>query len=82
MKMEIKIYIRPTDPWSKKLKTWLKRKKLSFQELDITESATYRTELIEKTSQMAVPVIDIDGKMIVGFHEDQILKAVTESKES
>ena len=78
--MEIKIYITPTCPWCIKLKEWLKKKKLSFQEIDVTESETARDEIIERTSQMSVPVIEIDGQMIVGFNEKK-LKGIVEKSQ-
>ncbi|MFH0701743.1 MAG: glutaredoxin domain-containing protein [Candidatus Woesearchaeota archaeon] len=67
--MEVKIYSTPTCTWCQKAKEWFKKNKVSFQDMDITESDTYRDELIEKSHQMAVPVIDIDGKIFVGFQE-------------
>ncbi len=70
--MDVKIYTAPDSPQCKKLKEWLKKKKIAFQDLDTTESDTYRNELIEKSSQVGVPVIDIDGKIIVGFQENEL----------
>ena len=78
--MDIKIYTTPTCSWCQKLKEWLKKKKLPYQDLDVTESDKYRDETIEKTGQLAVPVIDIDGQIIVGFHEAKIEEAVKKSK--
>lgn len=76
--MEVKIYITPTCKWCQKLKEWLKKKKISFQECDVAESQNkiFRDELIQKSGQLAVPVIDIDGKIIVGFDEKELEKAL------
>jgi len=70
--MEIKIYTTPTCTWCQRLKEWLKKKKVSFQDLDVIESDTYRDELIEKSGQMAVPVIEIGGEIIIGFDEKKL----------
>ena len=70
--MEIKIYTTPHGIWRKKLKEWLKAKKKPFQEIDVMESDTGWDELLEKTAQMATPVIEIDGKVLVGFHEHKL----------
>ncbi|HIH10936.1 TPA: NrdH-redoxin [Candidatus Woesearchaeota archaeon] len=73
--MEIKIFIRPTDPWSQKLKELLKKKKLSFLEFDLSESSesvVFRDEVLQNTGQIAVPVISIDNEWIVGFQEKKI----------
>ncbi len=78
--MEIKIYTTPTCSWCVKLKEWLKKKKYAFQELDVTEEDVYSDEMLAKSGQLAVPVIDIDGKIIVGFHEQKIEEAIAKSK--
>jgi glutaredoxin-like YruB-family protein len=75
--MDIKVYTTPNCTWCKKLKEWLKKNKLSFQELDISENDNYRDEVIEKSGQMAVPMIDIDGKIIVGFDEKALMEATS-----
>jgi len=78
--MEVKIYMTPTCQWCKKAKEWLKKNKISFQELDLTESDTYRDELIEKTHQMVVPVIEIDGQFIIGFDEKKLEELLKKKK--
>lgn len=74
--MEITVYFSPTCPWSKQLMTWLRRKRIKFEEKDVVESqhGTFRDELLEKSGQLATPVIDIDGKIIVGFQKEEIEK--------
>ena len=58
--MEIKIYTIPTCKWCAKLKEWLKKNKHSYQEHDLTESDSARDEIIQKSHQMATPVIIIN----------------------
>jgi glutaredoxin 3 len=77
--MDIKIYTTPTCTWCIKLKEWLKKKKVSFQDLEVTESDTWRDELIEKSAQMATPVIDIDGEIIIGFDEKKLEAAINKA---
>ncbi len=78
--MDIKVYMTPTCTWCQKLKEWLKKKKVSFQEIDTFEYDKEREEMIEKSGQMAVPVIDIDGQIIVGFFEEKLEKALAKGK--
>ncbi len=77
--MKVKVYSTPTCPWCKKLKEWLKKKKVKFEDLDVTEESKWRDELIEKSGQMGVPVTDIGGKIIVGFNEKELEKALKSS---
>ncbi|MBI4980829.1 glutaredoxin family protein [Candidatus Woesearchaeota archaeon] len=44
--MDIKVYTTPNCTWCKKLKEWLKKNKLSFQELDISENDNYLPAII------------------------------------
>lgn len=75
--MEVTIYTTPTCAWCKKLKEWLKKNKVSYQEHDVIESDDAREIMIDKSGQMAVPVIEMAGEIIVGFDEarmEEILK--------
>jgi glutaredoxin len=79
--MKIEIYTIPTCPWCTKLKDWLKKKKISYEEKDLSESQNgrFRNEILDKSSQLAVPTLDIDGQIIVGFHEDLIESALAKA---
>ena len=68
----IRIFTTPTCRWCVKAKEFLKKRKLSYVELDVVEDNKARQEMISKTGQVGVPVIDIDGKWIVGFDLERI----------
>ncbi len=74
--MTVKIYTTPTCPWCKKAKEFLKQKKIKFTELDVSSNEKARDEMVQKSKQMGVPVIDIDGKIIIGFDQGAIEKAL------
>lgn len=80
--MEIKIYTTPTCSWCTKTKEWLRKKKLSFQDCDVAESqnSQYRDEVLEKTGQLAVPVIDFNGVIVIGFNEKRLEEALERAK--
>ena len=77
--MEVKIYTTPACPWCKKLRDWLKANKVAYTDLDIEEEDEYRDALINKSHQMSVPVIEVDGKIIIGFNE-AVLQEVFKKK--
>jgi len=70
--MDLKIYTLPNCPYSKQLKDWLKKKKISFQECDLEENDNYRDEVLKKTGQLAAPIIVTNSKYHIGFHEDAL----------
>ncbi|MFH1053647.1 MAG: glutaredoxin domain-containing protein [Candidatus Woesearchaeota archaeon] len=71
---KITVYSTPTCPWCHKLKDFLKKNKIGFNDLNVAEDEKARNEMIEKSGQMGVPVIDIGGKVIVGFDQMAIKK--------
>ncbi len=76
MKMNIKIYSTPTCIWCAKTREFLKSKKIKFTDIDVSSDRKAAQEMIHKSGQMGVPVIDIDGKIIVGFNEDALRKTL------
>ncbi|MBS3140290.1 NrdH-redoxin [Candidatus Woesearchaeota archaeon] len=79
--MDIKIYIAPENSWCQQLRVWLKKKRYSFEVLDLDESEMARDELLNKSNQMAIPLTDIDGEIIIGFLPDKIEAAVARAKQ-
>lgn len=67
--MEIRIFTIPTCPYSNKAKKFFKRRKLKFEETTLIKNEKARLEMIELSGQMATPVIEINGEVIVGFDE-------------
>ncbi len=61
------IYSTPTCPYCVYAKNFFKEKGVSFEDIDVSKDRTRAMEMVEKSGQMGVPVIDIGGKIIVGF---------------
>ena len=72
----IKVYSTPTCPFCKRAKEFLKQNNFDFEDLNVADSEEARNEMIKKSDQMAVPVLDIDGEIIVGFEVEKIKKAL------
>lgn len=78
--MTVKIYTTKTCPWCKKTKEFLKQNKIKYTEVDVSSNQKAAQEMIKKSGQMGVPVLDINGKIIVGFDPEAIKKAVRKKK--
>lgn len=63
----VKVYSTPVCPWCRKLKQLLEESKIDYRDIDISEDKAGREEVVNKTGQMAVPVIDIDSELAAGF---------------
>lgn len=72
----VKIYSTPFCPYCVTLKDYLKEKKVEFVEVDVSEDEKARDEMVELSGQIGVPVVNIDGKIIVGFDKGEIDEAL------
>jgi glutaredoxin len=57
-------------------KQFLKDNNISFQDFDVSNDESKAKEMTEKSGQMGVPVIDIEGKIVVGFDKEAISSAL------
>ena len=74
--MAIKVYSTPTCPYCRVVKDFLKQNKIEFEDIDVATNTEAAKEMVAKSGQMAVPVLDIDGTIIVGADLKAIKKAL------
>lgn len=55
-------------------KDFLKKNNIKFEDVDVSQNQEEAKEMVKKSGQMGVPVIDINGKIIVGFDQEAIKK--------
>lgn len=72
----VKIYSTPTCHFCHMTKDWLKEHNVPFQDINVGADKKAAQEMIEKTGQRGVPVIDIDGQIIIGFDLPAIKQAL------
>ncbi len=70
--MKVKIYSTPTCPWCLKTKEFLKEHNIEYEEINVAGNKGAADEMIKKSGQMGVPVLDIDGEIIVGYDVEKI----------
>ncbi len=66
--MVVKVYSTPICPYCQMTKEFLKNNNVKFEDIDVSKDQKAAQEMIEKSGQMGVPVIDVDGKIIVGYN--------------
>jgi len=71
---KVLIYSTPTCPFCHQTKDYLKEKEIAFTDFDVASDSVKAQEMIDKSGQMGVPVLDIEGKIIVGFDKEAIDK--------
>jgi glutaredoxin 3 len=72
--MDIKVYSTPVCAYCHTLKEFLKDKGVKFEDIDVTKDEKVMDYMIEKSGQMGVPVVEINGEMIIGFDREKICK--------
>ena len=73
---KVTIYTTSTCHFCHEAKDFFDKKSIQYTEKNVEQDEKAREEMMNKTSQMSVPVIDIDGKVIVGFDATEIEKAL------
>lgn len=76
MSKKIKVYSTAICPHCVHVKKFLKENNLEFEEIDVGTDFAAAQEMMEKSGQMGVPVVDIDGKIIIGFDKAAMIKAL------
>jgi len=74
--MIVRIYTTTHCPYCKMAKEFFKAHDVKYEEINVEKDAKAAEEMIEKSGQMGVPVIDIDGKIIVGFDRRALEQAL------
>lgn len=76
MDKKVTVYSTPTCPFCVRAKQFLKENSIRFEDIDVSENQEKAQEMIKCSGQMGVPVLDIDGKIIVGFDKEKIKEAL------
>lgn len=70
--MVVKIYSTPMCPYCIKAKELLKQNGIPFEDIDVSKDRKAAVEMFEKSGQTGVPVLEINGRIIVGFDKEAI----------
>ena len=73
----VTIYTTPTCVYCKMAKEYFKAKNIQYSEHNVAEDDAAREEMVKKSGQLGVPVIDIGGEIFVGFNRPEIERALT-----
>ena len=68
----VQIYSTPTCTYCAAAKDFFKKNSIAYTEYDVAADQAKRAEMLEKSGQMGVPVIDIDNSIVVGFDEKML----------
>lgn len=72
--MKIKVYSTPSCLWCQAAKDFFKNHNIPFEDIDVSQNEQAAQEMIEKSGQMRVPVIEIDDKIVKGFDKPTLIE--------
>ncbi len=76
MAKRVIVYSTPTCPYCIRAKQFLTENNIPFENYDVSSDQQKAEEMIQKSGQMGVPVLDIGGEIILGFDKDKIKAAL------
>jgi glutaredoxin-like YruB-family protein len=76
MAKKVVIYSTPTCVYCKMAKEFFNKNDVAYEEHNVAADLVARKEMFDKSHQMGVPVIDVDGEIMVGFDKETLAKAL------
>ncbi len=74
--MSVTIYTTPSCGYCRMAKDYFRKKGLGFTEYDVSADPRRAEEMVRKSGQMGVPVLDLNGRILVGFDPGQVERAL------
>lgn len=74
--MSVKVYSTNTCPYCDMVKKYLSQKGIAYTDVNVGVDANAAREMVQKSGQMGVPVIDFNGSIVVGFNRTAIDKLI------
>jgi glutaredoxin-like YruB-family protein len=68
------IYTTPSCVFCKMTKKFFNVHKIEYEEKDVLSDLKAREEMFKKSGQMGVPVIDVEGEIVIGYDPDTLSK--------
>lgn len=69
---EVIIYTTPTCVWCKTAKKFFQEHNVAYREIDVSKDFQKAEEMVQKSGQTAVPVIEVNGEVVIGFDKPKL----------
>lgn len=76
---EVKLYTTPTCAYCKLAKAYFQEKNIPYTEVNVAEDENAQQEMIQKSGQLGVPVLEVGGQILVGWNEKEFAAAYSKS---
>jgi len=72
MGKDVKVYTTPVCPFCHRVKSYLDEKGIKYENVNVSSSQSAVDEMVKISGQMGVPVVTVDGEVVVGFDKEQL----------
>ena len=69
---KVKIFTTPSCVYCRMAKEFFKKNNIAYEEKDVAVDIAARDEMIMRSGQLGVPVIDVDGKIVIGYDQARL----------
>jgi glutaredoxin-like YruB-family protein len=69
---KVRVYTTPSCPYCVLVKEFLREHNIDFEEVDVSQDRKAAMEMVTKSGQMGVPVIEVDNEIIIGFNVEKL----------
>jgi glutaredoxin 3 len=69
---KVVVFSTPTCSYCNMAKSYFREKGIKFTDIDVSRDQAAARDMVRRSGQMGVPVIDIGGKIVVGFNRPQV----------
>jgi len=73
---KVKLYTTPYCTYCNLVKNFFNKNKITFTEVDISKDERALNDMVKKSGQMSVPVVEVDSEIIIGFSEAKLKRAL------
>ena len=78
--MAVSVYSTPTCTFCTKVKEYLQQRQIRFVDYDVSRDQRKGEEMVHKSRQTGVPVIDFNGQIVVGFDKNRLDRLIAQTK--
>ncbi|MCE5198986.1 MAG: glutaredoxin family protein [Armatimonadota bacterium] len=74
----ITVYSTPTCPYCRQAKEFLQERGVAFTDLNVATDLEARNAMVQKSGQLGVPVIEVDGNIVIGFNKSKLEELISQ----
>lgn len=71
---KVQVFTTVSCPYCYTLMEFFKEKGIEFEEIDVSKDEKAKEEMIKKSGKLEVPILEIDGEIVVGFDKEKIVR--------